>query len=253
MVTAVEKATWNNKQNAISDLDDIRSGAAKGATALQSYTETDPTVPTHVKAITVADISSWNNKQPAGDYATNTALTNGLASKANKATTLVGYGITDAFTKEEVNTELGKKADKATTYSKTEVDNAINSLQMIKWVDILPETGESKYIYAIPREETDTDGKQIAALYLWDGSAWRGAGAFSLNIDPDTLATKTEVEAKQDKLIAGTNITIEGNVISATGGSGSGFDFEGTKAEFDAAVAAGTISISSAPNRLSLL
>ena len=193
MVTAVEKATWNNKQNAISDLDDIRSGAAKGATALQSYTETDPTVPTHVKAITVADISSWNNKQPAGDYATNTALTNGLASKANKATTLVGYGITDAFTKEEVNTELGKKADKATTYSKTEVDNAINSLQMIKWVDTLPETGESKYIYAVPREETDTDGKQIAALYLWDGSAWRGAGAFSLNIDPDTLATKAEL------------------------------------------------------------
>ena len=60
-------------------------------------------------------------------------------------------------------------------------------------MDTLPETGDSKYIYAVPREETDTDGKQIAALYLWDGSAWRGAGAFSLNIDPDTLATKAEL------------------------------------------------------------
>lgn len=69
----------------------------------------------------------------------------------------------------------------------------IETLQFVKWVDALPETGESKYIYAVPREETDTEGKQIAALYLWDGSAWRGAAAFSLNIDPDTLATKTEL------------------------------------------------------------
>ncbi len=32
----------NTKQNVITDLDTIRSGASKGATALQSYTETDP-------------------------------------------------------------------------------------------------------------------------------------------------------------------------------------------------------------------
>ena len=34
----------DTKQDVISDLAAIRSGAAKGATALQSYTETDPTV-----------------------------------------------------------------------------------------------------------------------------------------------------------------------------------------------------------------
>lgn len=34
-------------------------------------------------------------------------------------------------------------------------------------------------------------------------------------------ATKEQLEAKQDKLTAGTNITIDGNVISAIGGSGS--------------------------------
>lgn len=73
------------------------------------------------------------------------------------------------------------------------VQDLTSVLNFVQWVAALPEAGESKYIYAVPREETDTDGKQIAALYLWDGSAWRGAGAFSLNIDPDTLATKTEV------------------------------------------------------------
>ena len=73
------------------------------------------------------------------------------------------------------------------------VQDLTSALNFVQWVDALPETGESKYIYAVPREETDTDGKQIAALYLWDGSAWRGAGAFSLNIDPATLATKNEL------------------------------------------------------------
>ena len=246
------------------------------------------------------------------------------------------------------------------------VQDLTSALNFVQWVDSLPATGESKYIYAVPREETDTDGKQIAALYLWDGSAWRGAGAFSLNIDPATLATKVDLagylplsggtingelkvvgpkstiitysgdktsgytylqlksedsnqslirltnifgetlvrqsgkytEIKNstykksltisstltfdnnkvldasDKAVAngvasldanakvpseqiptattstlggvkpdGNTITVtEDGVISATGGSGSGFDFEGTKAEFDAAVAAGTIT-----------
>ena len=162
------------------------------------------------------------------------------------------------------------------------VQDLTSALNFVQWVDALPETGESKYIYAVPREETDTDGKQIAALYLWDGSAWRGAGAFSLNIDPDTLATKTELAgylpltsiavangvASLDanakvpseripvatsstlggvKLDGTTIIVTEDGTISATGGSGSGsgFDFEGTKAEFDAAVAAGTITADS--------
>ena len=73
------------------------------------------------------------------------------------------------------------------------VNAAIEALQFITQVDVLPPTGSTKYLYAVPREEVDKDGKKIAALYLWDGSAWRGAGAFSLNIDPDTLATKTDL------------------------------------------------------------
>ena len=56
-------------------------------------------------------------------------------NKADKATTLAGYGIADAYTKEEVNTELAKKADVATTlagygiidaYTKTEVDGKLD-------------------------------------------------------------------------------------------------------------------------------
>lgn len=73
------------------------------------------------------------------------------------------------------------------------VQDLTSALNFVTWVDTLPATGESKYIYAVPREEVDKDGKKIAALYLWDGTEWRGAGAFSLNVDPDTLATKTDL------------------------------------------------------------
>lgn len=61
-----------------------------------------------------------------------------LSGKADKATTLAGYGITDALTEGEINTRLSAKADKATTlagygigdaYTKTEVDNIQTTLQ----------------------------------------------------------------------------------------------------------------------------
>lgn len=45
-----------------------------------------------------------------------------ISGKADKATTLAGYGITDAYTKTEVDTELGKKQDKLSLYSEGEVD-----------------------------------------------------------------------------------------------------------------------------------
>ena len=52
-----------NKQDTISDLETIRSGAAAGATALQSFTETDPIFSASVAAnIKESDITNWNSK-----------------------------------------------------------------------------------------------------------------------------------------------------------------------------------------------
>lgn len=59
---------WSNidlsgKQDVISDLNTIRSGAALGATALQSYTESDPIfAASAANNITTIDISNWNSK-----------------------------------------------------------------------------------------------------------------------------------------------------------------------------------------------
>lgn len=63
------KTDLDGKQDTIDDLSTIRSGAALGSTALQSFTEADPTVPIHVKSITENDISAWNGKSDfSGDY-----------------------------------------------------------------------------------------------------------------------------------------------------------------------------------------
>lgn len=70
----VLKGMVDAKQDAIADLEEIRSNARLGATALQEHQD--------------------------------------ITGKADKATTLSGYGIGDAYTKSEVDTELGKKADK---------------------------------------------------------------------------------------------------------------------------------------------
>ena len=43
------RGAWSNKQDTIDDLDTIRNGATLGATALQSFIETDPTVPAWAK------------------------------------------------------------------------------------------------------------------------------------------------------------------------------------------------------------
>nr|DAM10456.1 MAG TPA: hypothetical protein [Caudoviricetes sp.] len=51
--------------------------------------------------------------QPAGDYATNTSLNEAVTrlddEKADKATTLAGYNITDAYTKNEVDVKIAEK------------------------------------------------------------------------------------------------------------------------------------------------
>lgn len=62
----------------------------------------------------------------------------------------------------------------------TALNADIQQINLIKWVQALPATGETKYLYAVPRNEVYKDGKKIAVLYLWDGTEWRGAGGISI-------------------------------------------------------------------------
>ena len=111
-------------------------------TKLDNYAKTTDVANTYAKttdvANTYATITKLNEKANAVDVYTKTetdnVITSAVSGKADKATTLAGYGITDAYTKNEVDSELGKKADKATTlsgyditdaYTKNEVDSEL--------------------------------------------------------------------------------------------------------------------------------
>ena len=68
------------------------------------------------------DLTPYLTKEAAETtYATKVELGN----KADKATTVAGYGIADAYTKGEVDSALANKADKSTTYTKDEVDGKL--------------------------------------------------------------------------------------------------------------------------------
>lgn len=67
---------------------------------------------------------------------TDKAVNIDLSNYATKSTTLAGYGITNAYTKDEVNTELGKKANSSDVYTKTEVNNSlVNKLSKTDVID----------------------------------------------------------------------------------------------------------------------
>ena len=67
---------------------------------------------------------------------TDKAVNIDLSNYATKSTTLAGYGITNAYTRDEVNTELGKKANSSDVYTKTEVNNSLaNKLSKTDVID----------------------------------------------------------------------------------------------------------------------
>lgn len=68
-VSATEKTTWNGKQDAISDLATIRSGAAAGATAVQPSAIADMETQTHASA-TYATKAELADKQDIIQYST---------------------------------------------------------------------------------------------------------------------------------------------------------------------------------------
>ena len=101
VVTATEKNTWNGKQNAISDLATIRSGASKGATAVQpgdlatvatsgSYNDltNKPAIPTVDSALSSTSTNAIQNK----------VVNDALAGKANATHTHASGDITGLAT-----------------------------------------------------------------------------------------------------------------------------------------------------------
>ena len=85
-------------------------------------------------------------------------------------------------------------------------------------VQELPAEGQKGIIYLLAK---DSEAPDIYDEYIWVASTQTFEFIGTTQVDLSDYATKEDVVNKQDQLIAGDNITIVDNVISATGGGSS--------------------------------
>ena len=137
---------------------------------ITGYTETDPTVPSHVKNITQANITNWNNKADSSD----------IPDVSNFVTNTVD--------------NLVNYYKKSETYTKQEVNNIIGQIATLQFqvVATLPQTGDSKYIYLVPSSNPKT--QNVKDEYIWVNNAWEQIG--STQVDLTGYATESWVNTQ---------------------------------------------------------
>lgn len=214
------------KQDAITDLDTIRSGAAKGATALQSYTEKYTGTITGIKmngaskgtsgvvdlgtVITAhQDISGKADKSSLAAVATSGSY-NDLSNKptipaAVTESTVSGWG----FTK-----NTGTYSKPSTGIPKTDLASAVQT--SLGKADTALQSYTEKYKGTVTGVKINGTTKNPSSGVVDLGTV---------------ITSHQDISGKQDKLVSGTNIkTINGTsllgsgniVISGGGGSSSG-------------------------------
>ena len=206
------KAELNTKQDVISDLETIRSGAAKGATALQevpSEYATEQWVNSQGFLKEHQDISNLATKMELNEK--QDKLVNGTNIKSINGTSLLSSGNMELATKEELNTKQDVISDLETIRSGAAL--GATALQSV------PDT------YALKIEIPDISTKQDKLvsgenIKTVNGTSLLGAGNIEVdaNVDLSGYATKEELNAKQDTLVSGTNIkTLNGTSLLGSG------------------------------------
>ena len=157
--------------------------------------------------------NGYDDTEISGKVTANTeAITELETNKADKATTVAGYGITDAYTKTEV--------DSAIT---TAVANAEHLKRSI--VDVLPEVASADthtiYMVAI----TGGDGNQKYEEFMLINGAFEKIGDSA--VDLTDYATKTEVataKSETNTYADGLNTAMDTRVAALEGLVGEGFE-----------------------------
>lgn len=154
-----------------------------------------------------------------GDTYNKSAVDAKLGTKADKATTLKGYGIADAYTKEEAGKIFITKAVndlvnyylKSETYSKEEVNALVDTIPKfaITVVSALPTKDISTTtIYLV---KTDDEGNDIFTEYIYANGKWEILG--SQKIDITNYYTKEEINKLFDEYIVFGEENVTDNTI----------------------------------------
>lgn len=132
-------------------------------------------------------------------YYTKSQVDTSLSGKANTATTISGYGITDAYTKTEINTSLSGKANTATTLAGYGITDA----------------ALSSHNHSGVYQPLDTDLTNIAALTGSSGFLkTNGAGTWTVDTSTYALSTHNHTGVYQP---VGSYLTTTGDGSGLTG------------------------------------
>ena len=147
----------STKQDTINDLSDIRSGAAKGATALQE--ESDPVFSASVAAgITSTDITNWNNKTDTKGTVTKVKV-NGTEKSPNSS------GVVDIGTVITAHQDISTKANKSEMTVSESGDSTIITLKTGTSATVLKEhqdiSGKADKSATVSNIVYDTTNKKI--------------------------------------------------------------------------------------------
>ncbi|MBQ3541097.1 MAG: YadA-like family protein, partial [Phascolarctobacterium sp.] len=198
-------------------------------------------------------------------YAKTADVETALEGKADKATTLAGYGITDAYTKEEADSRFVKiKANDADDSKQPEISVDANG-QMIfgtdsSWID-----GKGEGFFAGRIDDTkDHTADNAKASMTSDGEIKGINGTFSGNVTAANLYNKTEIDdalelkANAADVYKKTETYSQGEVDTkladkadkATTLAGYGIDDAYTKKEVDGLINGGSAAIAGLNQRL---
>ena len=213
-------------------------------------------------AVNVAQLKTLGNKVAAnegrlkvtedllaGDWGGKTVKET-IDAKADKATTLAGYGITDAYTKDETDTALAGKADKATTlagygitdaYTTTQADSAINAAVAGKAdkattlagygiIDAYtkPEADSKFASYDFLNQEELSFGANSTKISIGKGSSATGSQSIAIGFgnkvsgnnsgafgDPNTVSGTGSYAVGNNNTIGGNDTFVLGNNVTA--------------------------------------
>lgn len=215
--TTARQETDTTLQNGLDSL------ALNLANEINSRQDADTALQTNIEA--KANAEDVYDKQTANStFATQTVVNEEIASRIQRDS--------------EIEQSLVLKADKSDTYTKQEVDDAIANVdvsdQLVNYETIANHNADKALLEAsIALKANSADLATVATSGSYDDlsdkptiptvptnvSAFTNdAGYLTQHQDISNLATKAEVNAKQDELVSGTNIkTINGNSILGEG------------------------------------
>ena len=139
-----------------------------------------------VNAHDVATVGQLNaivdSKANTSDVYTKTEVDTSMSNKADKATSLEGYGITDAYTKSEVNDLLSNSVGGTSVdaYTKTEVDAKLKDFSVISDSSASIKKQESSFIGSMVADDLDNPSK-AAMTYVGFDQDMVDEGVFGIN------------------------------------------------------------------------